>query len=99
MLCVLIFFKENFIFKNFFFILKSSLKYSWFIMYEFLLYSKAVHLHMYLFFFTFVSITVYQRVLNIVPCAAQQDPAYLCTPSCVHATLHQNAAGEKKKKC
>ena len=47
----------------------------------------------------FVSIMVYQWMLNIVPCATQQDLAYLCIPFCGHVTRQQNVAGEKKKKC
>ena len=54
---------------------------------------------MYLFFFMFFSFMVYQRILNIVPWAMQQDLAYLCAPFCGHVTLQQDAKGVKKKKC
>ena len=37
---------------------------------KFLLYSKVIHTHILLIFF---SITVYHRILNIVPCAIQQE--------------------------
>ena len=39
----------------------------------FLLYSKVIQLYIYAFFFIFFSIMVYHRILNIVPCALQQD--------------------------
>ena len=48
------------------------LKYSWLAMLcYFLLYSKVSHL--YIFFFILFSIMVYLRILNIVPCAKQED--------------------------
>ena len=37
---------------------------------EFLLYSKVVQLYIYIFFI-FVSIMVYHRILNIIPCDIQ----------------------------
>ena len=48
------------------------LKYGWFTMlHSFLFYSKVIHLYIYICFFTFFSITVYHRILDIVPCAIQ----------------------------
>ena len=51
--------------KNFYFIE------AWLI-YKVMLYSKMIQLYI-TFFFIFISIIVYHRVLNIVPCATQQE--------------------------
>ena len=49
--------------------------YNWFTtLWSFLLYSKVIQLCQYTYiFFIFFSITVYHRILNIAPCAIQQD--------------------------
>ena len=50
------------------------LKYNVFtILCDFLLYIKVTQLHMYIFFFIFLFIMVCHRLLNIVPCALQQE--------------------------
>ena len=38
---------------------------------------SAMHMYIYIFFFRFFSIMGYYKMLNIVPCAIQQDLVYL----------------------
>lgn len=42
-------------------------------LYSFLLYSKVIELYVYIFFFTFFSIMVYHKLLNMAPCALWED--------------------------
>ena len=57
--------------------------------------------HMYTFFFIFISIMVYQRILNIIPCGIQEDLVFfmysiytslcLLIPNFQSNPLHSNA--------
>ena len=58
------------------------LKYSWFKMCSFILYSKLIHLYEYTHFFIFFSIMVYHKILTIVPCAILYE--LVVYPSCIY---------------
>ena len=45
-------------------------------------------IHIYTFFFIFFSIMVYHRILNIVPCAIQQDLVGYPTNKALYNSLH-----------
>ena len=63
------------------------MRFSWFTMWsQSLLYSKVTHLHTWTFsFFILVSLMVYYRILNIVPCAISRTLVFLHP---THNSLH-----------